>query len=361
MLHAMRFDPDAAAPPDSGIFGLPTPPEEARFVVVPVPFDATTSYRDGTRHGPAAVAEASRQVDLFDLDFGRPYEAGIAMLPARDSAVRMVSRLNREARKLAEPVIRVGGDVRGNRKLEQALARVNEISEEVNGIVEATVSALLQDGRMPVVLGGDHSTPFGSIKAHAKRHPGLGVLHVDAHADLREAYEGFEWSHASIMNNVVRRIGAAGGVAQLVQVGIRDFGEAEFEEIRRKRTKGETKITTYFDADLHRLKFNGEDWAELCDEVVANLPSKVYVSVDIDGLEPSLCPDTGTPVPGGLSFNEFLELLRALVRSKKTIVGFDLNEVAPNRATPKEDWGGDWNANVGARVLYKLIGAAARR
>jgi agmatinase len=209
------------------------------------------------------------------------------------------------------------------------------------------------------VLGGDHSTPFGAIRAYGGHHPGLGILHIDAHADLRDAYEGFTWSHASIMNNVVRRIGSKGGIATLVQVGIRDLGEREHRMIMEPRPRGESAITTYFDATAKARLHAGETWAAICDEIVGRLPKKVYISFDIDGLDPVLCPDTGTPVPGGLSFNELLELLRALGRNGRRIVGFDLNEVAPSPRTPRPEWGGDWNANVGARALYKMIGAAA--
>jgi len=355
----MSFDPGAAAASDSGIFGLPSGVGDSRFIIVPVPFDATTSYRNGTRHGPAAVLEASKQVDLFDIDFGRPYEQGIAMLPLNRGPGKTIADLNRTARRFSGPIIEVGGEVRGDKRLTRALQSVNEIGEEVNRLVDNTVSDLLKRGKIPAVLGGDHSTPFGAIRAYGRKFPGLGILHIDAHCDLRVAFEGFEWSHASIMNNVVRKIGAAGGIASLVQVGIRDFSEEEFNTTRRRARRGETEITTYFDAPLHQRKFAGDSWNRICDGIVRNLPDDVYVSFDIDGLDPALCPDTGTPVPGGLSFNEMLALLRAVVRAKRRIVGFDLNEVAPARPTPKSDWGSDWNANVGARVLYKLIGAAS--
>jgi agmatinase len=355
----MPFDPDAAATSDSGIYGLPTPVNEARFVVIPVPFDATTSYRDGTRNGPEAVVEASRQVDLYDIDFGRPYEQGIAVLPPEHPFVRNIVRLNREARRFSAPVIEAAGVVEGKPKLKKALAEANRRSEEVNERVEEICREQLNEGRTPIVLGGDHSTPFGAMRAYGSRHPGIGVLHIDAHCDLRDAYEGFAWSHASIMNNVVRRIGSKGGIATLVQVGIRDFGEREYAMIKEPRPRGESSIVAYFDAPTKARLQAGEKWRAICDEIVGHLPKKVYVSFDIDGLEPVLCPDTGTPVPGGLTFNELLELLRALGRNGRRIVGFDLNEVAPHPKTPRKDWGGDWNANVGARVLYKLIGAAA--
>lgn len=349
----MTFDPDAAAE-FAGIYGLPATVEESRFVVVPVPFDATTSYRDGTRNGPAAILEASYQIDLFDAEFGKPYRQGIAMLDLASGTPAKIAKLNSDARKFAEPVIAAGGRVKGKPRLEKALEEVNRRSEKVNELVRETVAGLLEKGKMPIVLGGDHSTPFGAIQAYAARHPGMGILHFDAHADLRKAFEGFVWSHASIMYNVVKRIP---GLAALVQVGIRDLGEREDEMIR---TSASPKITTHFDAALSAAKHSGKPWRAIADEIVAGLPADVYVSFDIDGLDPQLCPDTGTPVPGGLSFREVVEVLHALVRARKRIVGLDLNEVAPSPRVRKSDWGADWNANVGARLLYKMIGAAAQ-
>lgn len=351
------FDPSSGAIHE-GIYGLPTSVEDAHVVIVPVPFDATTSYQPGTRNGPVAVYAASDQLDLYDIDFGRPYERGIAMLPLDGELAREVLRHSLEARQLAEPVIERGGILDGDPDLEAALAEVNRRGAEVNALVEATVAELLDAGKMPVVLGGDHSTPYGAIAAYATRHPGMGILHVDAHADLREAYEGFEWSHASIMHNVVTRIGKAGGVRRLVQVGIRDFCDEEREFIEAAPGEHGVEIRTHFDSPLQAEKMRGAPWAELAARVVADLPDEVYVSFDIDGLDPRLCPDTGTPVPGGLDYHEARELLRAVVAAGKRIVGFDLNEVAPRRDRPPEDWGKDWNANVGARVLYSLIGAA---
>ena len=353
----MTFDPNAAATCD-GLYGLPTSVEEARVVVIPVPFDATTSYRDGTRNGPAAVLEASWQVDLHDVDFGDPYRKGIAMLPLDGGVVRKIRSLNDEARRHSKPVIAAGGEIDGSPRLRKALDQANRLCARMNDLVEETAAALISKGKLAVVLGGDHSTPFGSIKACAAKHPGLGILHIDAHADLRVAYEGFQWSHASIMHNVASKIGARGGVATLVQVGIRDLCEAEHDLIRRRTGSGETRIVTFFDSHLQAAKMRGTPWATLAKKVVGRLPKKVYVSFDIDGLDPALCPDTGTPVAGGLSFAEMVELLRAVRAAGKTIVGFDLNEVAPNRLLPARDWGMDWNANVGARALYKLIGAA---
>lgn len=329
------FDPNAAAPPDSGIFGLTCTPDEAKVVLLPVPWEATTSYRTGTAKGPRAILAASRQVDLYDVETGKPYEHGIALVEEPADVVEW----NREARALAEGVIEAGGQVSG--KLVAALDRVNELSARVNAWVEQSAEAWLDRGKLVGVVGGDHSSPFGLIKALARRHPGLGILHVDAHADLRRAYEGFEWSHASIMFNVVSRLPE---VAKLVQVGIRDFCE---EELELSQASG-GRIVTWFDALMAARRFEGESWAAQCRSIVEPLPEKVYVSFDIDGLDPSACPNTGTPVPGGLSFSMATYLSRTLAESGREIVGFDLNEVAPGQD--------EWDANVGARLLYKLIG-----
>ncbi len=337
------FDPNAAASPDSGIFCLPHTPDEAAVVLVPVPWEVTTSYRTGTAQGPAAILAASRQIDLFDVETGRPWTRGIAMLD--ESAD--VRAWNAEGRALAEPVIELGGRVDGDAGLEAARARVNELGEHLNAWVRAETSRWLDAGKLVGIVGGDHSVPFGAIQAIAARHPGLGILHVDAHADLRDAYEGFTWSHASIMYNVVERIP---DVARIVQVGIRDLCEAEAEMIQRS----ERRVVTHFDAELASRRFGGEGWATQCERVLEALPEKVYISFDIDGLDPASCPHTGTPVPGGLQFLEAQFLIGQVVRSGRTIVGFDLNEVAPGAP------GDEWDANVGMRVLYKMIGWALR-
>jgi agmatinase len=338
------FDPDAASLGESGIFGLPHDPEHARVHVIPVPFDATTSYRKGTARGPEAILRASKQIDLFDLQTGKPYEQGIAMLDADPR----IARLNAEASEKADRIIAVAGVIGGDKTLKNALERVNAIGSDVNRIVRASVEKALDAGRLPVLIGGDHSTPFGAMDACAARHPGLGILHFDAHADLRETYEGFEWSHASIMDNVVKRID---GVAKLVQVGIRDLGEREFERIERSNGR----IRALFDKDWQRAKLDGASLRKLARATIDELPDVVYVSFDIDGLDPTLCPNTGTPVPGGLSWSETMLWLEELARSKKKIVGIDLNEVSPGDSSPELD---SWDAIVGARLLYRLIGTA---
>jgi agmatinase len=333
------FDPSAAAAPGSGIFGLPHSPDEAHVVLIPVPFEATTSYGGGTSEGPSAVLEASRQVDLFDVETGRPYERGIALLPEPEQWRAWNSR----AKERAAPIVEAGGIDHSNPELRAASAEVNQLCEQLHDAVYRTAKEWLSKGKRVAAIGGDHSISYGIIRAHAEQYPGLGVLHLDAHADLRDAYEGFSWSHASIMHNVMERIP---GVKSLVQVAIRDMSEDEHRYIEASNGR----VRAFFDSDINHKRFDGIPWNRQVDEMLKSLPQNVYLSFDIDGLDPTLCPHTGTPVPGGLSFPETVALIAGVVRSGRTIVGFDLTEVAPD---PE---GGEWDGNVGARLLYKMIG-----
>ena len=174
----------------------------------------------------------------------------------------------------------------------------------------------------------------------------FGVLHIDAHADLRRAYQGFTQSHASIMYNVMTDPLKP---KKLVQIGIRDFCEEEYEFIQSR-----PDIKTFFDLDLKKSLMNGVTWARLCENILSELPQKVYISFDIDGLDPSFCPNTGTPVPGGLNLDQMFYLFSKLEESGRQIVGFDVNEVSTGGEPPEE--ANEWDGNVGARVLYKLCG-----
>ena len=252
----------------------------------------------------------------------------------------------------ADAIIGVGGAIGDNKSLAKKLARVNAIGDELNRCVHDSIARVLEQKKLPVLVGGDHSTPFGAIQACAERFPGLGLLHFDAHADLREAYEGFTWSHASIMHNVATKLD---GVAKLVQVGLRDLGEREHALI----ASSNGRISAVFDTDWARVRLEGANLRELARATIAELPDDVYLSFDVDGLDPVLCPNTGTPVPGGLSWHEAMLWLEELALSKKRIVGLDLNEVSPGPEDTDPDVD-SWDAIVGARLLYRLIGAALR-
>jgi agmatinase len=335
------FDPNAPAQPGSGIFGLPHSEADARVVLLPVPWEATTSYGGGAADGPSAILRASMQVDLFDLDVERPYAPGIHMLP-EDAEIRA---WNDEAKGHAAKVIEAGG-AGDDPSLGHALARVNELSAAVNARVEREVGRLLDAKKIVGLVGGDHSVPFGALVALARRRKSsFGILHVDAHSDTRRAYEGFTHSHASIMHNVLESIPE---VTKLVQVGIRDVCE---EEIAYTKAQG-ARVDIAFDRDLALRKLEGEPFGAIARAIAQQLPNELWVSFDIDGLDPRFCPHTGTPVPGGLDFQEAIAILREVVRAGKKILGFDLNEVAPNTRDEADEWDG----NVGARLLYKMIG-----
>lgn len=321
----------------SQIYGLPTTVEDAALVIIPVPFDATTSYQPGTHRGPQAVFDASVQVDFLDLSLGYTGEPSLAMLPVDDQLVAW----NREARGHAEKVMDAGGKVTGDKALIASLNKVNALSAKLNEWVAERSRERMLRGQLVGILGGDHSVPFGAIEAHAEAHGELGILHIDAHADLRAAYHGFDFSHASIMRNVIDRIP---GVTRLVQVAIRDFCGEELACI-----EASPRIVTFPDTFLADELFAGRTWGSLSGKIVDALPAKVWFSVDIDGLDPAFCPSTGTPVPGGLSYNQAIYLLRRVVESGRQIVGFDLCEVTPgDRPTDRMD------VIVGARMLYKL-------
>lgn len=331
-MNLADFDPNGAATYD-GIFGLPTAPQEARVVLIPVPFDATTSYRRGASVGPIALLNASRQVDLHDVETGDPWQAGIAMLPIPPE----LQAWNAQARDAVDRA-------RDEANPDAAWVRqANELSDAVLRWVQETSENLLDDGKIVGVVGGDHASPLGAIVAASARVPNLGILHIDAHADLRVAYEGFEQSHASIMHNALARCPS---LTRLVQVGVRDVCKAEVDAIATSAGR----IRTFFDPAIAARLLDGEPFSSIARDILETLPDNVWVSFDIDGLEPSLCPSTGTPVPGGLSFQQAMALIRGLVRSGRRVVGFDLCEVAG----PEDGDGLD--GIVGARVLYKLIG-----
>jgi agmatinase len=332
-----RLADDRPGDPAAGFLGVDLDPAEARLVLLPVPWEATTSYRGGTAYGPEAIRVASHQLDLEDPAFDRPYRAGIALLSA-DPAIAVLNATARPAARRVIAALEQGGTAPADLDL------VNAASAEVNRRVYAAARAHLSAGRWVGLVGGDHACPLGLLRALAERHSeGFGVLHLDAHLDLRAAYEGFIWSHASIFYNATRDHPQ---IRRLVQVGVRDYSAAERQFQQRLGERGRV----FRAHDLFRRQAAGAPFAATVAEILAALPEQVYVSFDIDALDPPYCPHTGTPVPAGLSFAEAGYLLEALAGSRE-IIGFDLCEVAPDPA------GDDWDANVGARLLYRLCGA----
>jgi agmatinase len=345
-----NFDPSSMARADSGVFGLPHSAEQAKLHLIPVPWETTTSYGRGAGLGPSAILRASHQVDLFDFDTGEAWKAGYFMEEISEEWAERGRVLKEKAQERLE-FLESGEESPAETSIRD---EINEASNELNAWVETLAAKKLKNGKLVGLVGGDHSTPFGLIKAIADHLKGdFGILHIDAHADLRVAYQGYEHSHASIMYNVTEKIRPR----VLVQVGIRDFSrdERNYSESRRNKDGaiGSGRIVTHYDRGLKRRMECGESFASIARSIVADLPTNVYVSFDIDGLEPDLCPHTGTPVPGGLTFDHAASLIAAIADAGKKIVGFDLNEVAE-----PEPGAGEWDANVGARMLFKLCGWA---
>lgn len=335
MIDSTTFNPNAIGRPNGNFFALPYRSGEGDIEIISVPWDVTASYKPGTSAGPQAIMDASVQIDLFDPDVANAWEMKIS------NTALDLHRMNRDNRLVAEQVIahlEQGGHT-SDREIVALLNQVNQSSAIVNMMVYNAAKAVLDKGKIAAVLGGEHSAPFGLIKAVSEKYPGAGILHIDAHADLRRAYEGFTYSHASIMYNVINELE---GISKIVQVGVRDFCEEE-EQLSRSNDK----IATFYDNSLKDKQYEGQTWKDQCAGIISHLPGNVYISFDVDGLNPHLCPGTGTPVPGGLEFEQAMYLIKQVVFSGRRIAGFDLNEVSPSVS-------GDWDANVGARILFKL-------
>lgn len=338
MIDLENYDPDSVGNPNNNIFGLPTTEDNAELVIVPVPWEVTVSYGSGTSRAPEAIFKASVQVDIFDPDAPGAWKNGYYMRKP-DPKILMKSDYLRKEAELYIDYISKGEDVSENQFMTKTLKDVNQGSDYLNKWVYDQTKALLEKGKLVGLLGGDHSIPLGFYKAIAEKHGDFGILQVDAHCDLREAYESFTYSHASIMYNALAEVPQ---LKKLVQVGPRDFGQGEYEYIQNNKDR----VACYFERDIRRRMYEGETWKSITDEIINLLPQKVYISFDIDGLDRKLCPDTGTPVPGGFEAEEVIYLFTKILASGRKLIGFDLVEVGISEM--------DWNANVGARMLFKL-------
>ena len=339
------FDPNAAAQTDAGLFGLPFTADQADVIIVPVAWEATVSYGSGASNAPAAIMQASTQVDLHHHDYPDAWKRGLYL----DEFPADMAALARRAHVLAQrhsAAIGTNDELQSGARLSRTLAEVNAACARMNKWVYQRCAYWKNRGKTVGLLGGDHSIPLGYLKLHAEQYGRFGILHVDAHHDLRVAYEGFTWSHASIFYNAVSQIPA---ITRLVQVGIRDYCNQEFDYARSNADR----IGVFYERDVRKRLYRGGTWHDVCRDMISKLPKNVHISVDIDGLDPGLCPHTGTPVPGGLAFEELVYLLDELKGSGRSIIGFDLCEVAPG---PTDTNG--WDANVGARVLFHLCALA---
>ena len=333
-----KYDPNTPGE-DPNLFGLPCNEKSAQAIVIPVPWEATVTYGAGTSNGPNLINNASKHVDLYQSDIFMAWKLGIYLLPVENK----IGTLNSSILSNKSLYTDQKGSEFG-RNWSDWVKEVNNSSKVLNEFIEEKCLEFLKQDKVVGVLGGEHSSPFGLLAALTKHNKAFAILQIDAHADLREAYEGYEHSHASIMYNALK----LPEIKQLVQVGVRDYCDEEAERME----EDERIIPFTYRAISDRL-FAGETWAGIVDEIVNQLPEKVYISFDIDGLDPALCPGTGTPVPGGLSFDQADYLIKSIAKSGIRIIGFDLCEVGPG---PGE---GEWDGNVGARMLYRLTNLTA--
>jgi len=338
MADLNEFDPNSVGNPNYGIFGLPFTEEDAKLVLLPVPWEVTVSYKAGTARASERICKASLQVDLMDDDNAEGWKQGIFLRDV-DKNVLMKSDYLRKEAELYINYITEGDALCDNKFMQKVLREINEGSEFLNQWVYEQTRDLLNKGKLVGLLGGDHSSPLGFYKAIAEKYGDFAILQIDAHCDLRESYENLKYSHASIMYNALKEIPQ---LTKLVQAGTRDYSSGELQYIHESNGR----VVTYFDKELKDRGYQGQTWQQIVEELISHLPQKVYISFDIDGLDPKLCPNTGTPVPGGFETQQVYYLFRKIIESGRQLIGFDLNEVG---VSPNE-----WDENVGARVLFKL-------
>ncbi len=289
------------------IYGRLSSWEEAKLVLIAVPWEGGVSFRRGTAKAPSLIRLVSRQIDYYRSEYPHLEAAGLFW---------------------AEPEKPFGGE--GSPDL--------VYETQVLPYVEQWVEAALLAGKPFGIVGGDHSVPLGAHRKLQTYTTGYGVLHIDAHADLRPQYEGLVYSHATILHHVLE----LPKVERAVAVGIRDWAQSEAERAHQLSPR----LIVYEMRRLSQATLLGRPWSETVREIISLLPEKVYLSLDADALEVGYVPNTGTPVPGGLRYEELFFLLESLRNSGRQLIGFDLCETG----------GQELDAIVSAHLLYRLCG-----
>ncbi|WP_353931333.1 agmatinase family protein [Okeanomitos corallinicola TIOX110] len=329
------YNPSGIGEVNGNLWGLPKNYETANLIIFSVPWEVTVSYGAGTANAPQKILDASYQIDIFDFDNPNGWKQGIYFAEIPEDILDKNNYYRQQAAKIITRQ-EEGKPLTNTPDLTPILTEINQAGEQVNQWLFHQCQQAMNQGKKVAVIGGDHSSPLGYFQALASQYADFGILHIDAHADLRDAYEGFEFSHASIMFNALK----IPQISKLVQVGLRDICIDEVEIINNSQGR----VIAYYDTMIKQQKYAGKNWLDLCQEIISNLPENVHISFDVDGLDPKLCPNTGTPVPGGLELEQVYCLFREVVKSGKKIIGFDICEVGD----------AEWDANVGSRIAYKL-------
>lgn len=340
-----KFDPNAIIPDNGNYFGIPLSPEEAALVLISAPWDTTVSTRAGSSYAPDAIIEASRFIDFYEPSAPNSWRKGIATAPIDYSIQDLSHRLRSDADKIISLSHSDAEYLFDNIMYERRLRRINEASMSINDKIYKQSKQWLEHGKIVGLVGGDQSTAYGNIRAVGEHHGHIGILHIDASCNLKEERYGFTHSHASIMHNVLRDVEA---VDKLVSVGVREFSPREWE-----RAQSDERIRLFTGQYIWTQHFEGVNWSTIADEIVNELPEKVYISLDIDGLTVECSPHTGSTISGGLRFPEVVYLFGKIVASGRKIVGFDLTEVVPD-VDDKTD------AMIAARLLFKMCSMALK-
>ncbi len=325
----------------NGIFGLGTSYEASDIVLIQAPWDVTASYRKGTALAPQAILETSPQIDLFSQEFFDVVHEGIHYMAPDPNILKAQEQLSPQADTVIK-ALEAGDDLS---LYPEKIAMIESVNQGCKDMIEGLykqAEKAIEDNKLIGLVGGDHSCSLGLINALIDYIDSFGVLQLDAHMDLRESYQGFTYSHASAMHHVVQ----LEDISRLIQVGVRDYSQSEYQI--SNQSKG--RIKTFYNQELQRVIFSGKSWESVCRKISNNCPDSLYISCDIDVLTPGLCPNTGTPVPGGLNYDQVVYLIQHLVSSGKQIIGFDLVEVGGKAHTV--------DTITASHLLYQLCGQA---
>ena len=318
-----------------------TPTADAPIVLVSAPWAVTSAAGQGAVYTPDAIIDASTHLSLYDVVSNTSIDGKVATAEVDYDLQESSLQLGGDAAKVVAH-IEDGGALTGD-YFARKVVRINLGFRDMHRSVGKRVFRFASKGKIVGVVGGDHSVAFGAVRSISSVYPQMGVLFIDAHSDLRPSGKIFDYSHLSVARNIVDEIPA---VSKLVQVGVRDMSREEMDF-----AQNHPKITMLCHEKLTAERFSGRSWGEVCDDVVAQLPDKVYISFDIDALSPECCPHTKRPVAGGMTFDEAVCLINRVAESGREIVGFDLTEIVPVMESGVD-------AAVGARMLVKLCAAA---
>ena len=240
---------------------------------------------------PKAILNASTQLDFCHLKLDNADQIKVYFAKISSEWKKINDKLSQEY-VLYNQFLENGGELSKSLKFQEFVAVVNNSQKALRDNLYERSKLLLNKDVIVSVLGGEHSVPLGLLMALNEKYSAFGILQIDAHCDLRKSYQGLHQSHASIFYNVLK---SCSNVTKLVQLGVRDFSIKEFEY-----STNSERIISYFDSVLKEEKFSGKTWSEQTEDILDHLPQNVYISFDVDGLNPSFCPNTGTPVPGGI-------------------------------------------------------------